>query len=182
MSDHFCAQHQPRKLEVTELTVMCVPWQGDFSKRHTAISGQSHRLKGVVKVPDNALYYYKWAYGDGTESGELAFSTGQFKVNIEKDYTYTGAEGTPFTARLIVRRNGEQWLDAVSCDYKVHIQSNNLDSRINVAIDNGLWFIYKTGSGASSAYRSFNGEPVVVWSYSYFYASPTVSSVTQFIS
>ena len=36
--------------------VICVPWQGDINKQHTAISGQAAQLKGVVKTTDTATY------------------------------------------------------------------------------------------------------------------------------
>ncbi len=49
--------------------VICVPWQGDTNKQHTVISGQAAQLKCVVKTTDTSTVYYKWVFGDGTESG-----------------------------------------------------------------------------------------------------------------
>ena len=48
--------------------VICVPWQGDINKYHTTVSGHNLEIKGVIKTTDTSRIYYKWVFGDGTES------------------------------------------------------------------------------------------------------------------
>ena len=54
--------------------IICVPWQGDPLKFHTAISGQTVKLKGVIKATDTSQVWYKWVFGDGSESGVTALN------------------------------------------------------------------------------------------------------------
>ena len=48
--------------------VICVPWQGDPLKYHTGVSGQPTELKGVIKTDNTAVIYYRWVFGDGSQS------------------------------------------------------------------------------------------------------------------
>lgn len=158
--------------------VICVPWQGDVNKYHTTWTGQSIYLKAVVHTTSTDQIWYRWNYGDGTESA-IFTTNGRLKYNLEAIHVYTGAEGTPFTAKLIVADN-DALANAIEDPYLVKIEAANLDSKINVAIDNGLWYLYKSGSNASSYYHTFDGSPLMVWSYSYYYASPTASVLHAF--
>jgi hypothetical protein len=159
--------------------VICVPWQGDIYKSHTAVDGQSVRLKAVIKTTDGGQVWYKWNYGDGTESAVASLS-GKIKYNVEIDHTYNGVEGTPFTARLLVSDVDNTFADHVADNYLVKIAEDKLDSEVNIAIDNGLWYLYKSGGGATSTLRSLDNSPIMVWSYGSFYASPTASAVQAF--
>jgi hypothetical protein len=159
--------------------VICVPWQGDINKYHTTWSGQDIFLKGVIKTDSSATIWYKWNFGDGTESSVVSLS-GNTKYNVEIKHTYTGAVGTPFTAQLLVDDVDNTMANAISDNYLVKIEAANLDSEINVAIDNGLWYLYKV-QWTNSNTRSYNGLPVAVWSsYSSYFASPTASAVHAF--
>ena len=161
--------------------VRCILWQGDPAKFHTAISGQSVRLKGVITTTDTSQIWYKWVYGDGEESAVSTLS-GNKKYNVSVDYAYTGAEETPFTAILLVDDVDSSMANAVSDTYLVKIQNDNLDSRINIAIDKGLWWLY-TNNYANSNFHTFDGSAFMVWnqtSYSNFYASPTASAIQAF--
>ena len=159
--------------------VICVPWQGNTAKYHTTWSGYNVYLKGVIKTDSTAQIWYKWNFGDGTSSGVSSLS-GKRKYNVEVRHVYTGAEGTPFTAQLLVDAVDGSMANAVTDNYLVKIESHNLDAKINVAIDNGLWYLYKTGSNASGYYHTLDGSPFMVWSYSSYYASPTASAVHAF--
>lgn len=158
--------------------VICVPWQGDITKYHTTWDGLSVYLKAVVHTNSTAAIYYKWVFGDGSESVVTALS-GATKYNVEVRHTYTGAPGTPFTARLVVADN-DALANALEDTYLVEIEEANLDSKINVAIDNGLWYLYKSGYDSSSYYRTLDGSPFMVWSYSSYFASPTASAIHAF--
>lgn len=159
--------------------VICVPWQGDIYKSHTAVDGQSIRLKAVIKTTDGGQIWYKWNFGDGTESAVASLS-GKTKYNVEIDHVYNGAEDTPFTARLFVSDVDDTFAEHVADNYLVKIAEDKLDSKVNIAIDNGLWYLYKSGGGATSDLRSLDDSPIMVWSYSSFYASPTASAVHAF--
>ena len=158
--------------------VICVPWQGNINKYHTTWDGQAIILKGVIHTDSIYQIWYKWNFGDGTESSIFSL-TGRTKYNVEITHTYSGAEGTPFTAKLIVADN-DALADPVEDPYLVKIEPEGLDSKINVAIDNALWYLYKSGSDASSNYHMFDGSPCMVWSYGSYYASPTASAVHAF--
>ena len=69
---------------------------------------------------------------------------------------------------------------AESDNYLVKIEASNLDARINIAIDNGLWYLYKNGYTSNSRYHTLDGSPYMVWSYSSYFASPTASAVQAF--
>ncbi len=159
--------------------VICVPWQGNPQKYHTAISGQSVRLKAVIKTTDTSTIWYRWVYGDGTQSSVYSTS-GNTKYNVQSDHAYTGAPGTPFTAKLLVDDVDNSMANAVSDNYLLKIEDNTLDARINVAIDNGLWTLYQL-QWTNGNCHSLNGEPVTVWSsYASYYVSPTASAVHAF--
>ena len=73
--------------------VICVPWQGNPTRYHTAISGQPAKLKAVIRTTDTSTVWYKWVFGDGTESSALgAALSGKTKYNVEINHTYTGAD------------------------------------------------------------------------------------------
>ncbi len=158
--------------------VICVPWQGDINKYHTTWSGQQIILKGVIKTDSTDSIWYKWNFGDGTESGIIAQS-GNTKYNVEITKTYTGAEGTPFTAKLIVADNNAL-ANPIEDPYLIKIEAANLDSKINVAIDNGLWYLYKNGYTSGANYHTFDSSPITVWSYGSHFTSPTASAVQAF--
>jgi len=158
--------------------VICVPWQGDINKYHTTWSGQEIILKGVIHTDSTDQIWYKWNFGDGTESSIFSLS-GKTKYNVEIKHTYTGAEETPFTAKLVVADN-DALANPIEDPYLVKIQAASLDSKINVAIDNGLWYLYKSGYTSNPNYHTFDGSPYMVWGYRSYYASPTASAVQAF--
>jgi len=159
--------------------VICVPWQGDVNKYHTTWDGYNVYLKGVIKTDNTAQIWYKWNFGDGTSSSVYSTS-GKTKYNVEIQHAYTGADGTPFTAQLLVDAVDSSMANAVTDNYLLKIESHNLDAKINVAIDNGLWYLYKSGSNGSSYYHTLDGSPFMVWSYGSYFASPTASAVHAF--
>ena len=144
--------------------VICVPWQGDITKQHTVLSGGGGTLKGVIKTSDTSSYYYKWVYGDGGESGVTEIS-GDTWYTVEDSHAYAGAVGTPFTAQLVVADNNAL-AGATSDNYLLKIEANDLDARINVAIDEGLWYLYKNGiraDGVNGDFKTYDGMPIVYW-------------------
>jgi len=166
--------------------LMCVPWQGDPQKPHTALSGTPATLKCVVKATDKTAIYVKWIFGDGTESS-ISTLSGSTKYNVEAGHTYTGATGAPFSARILAD-TAISMESPVSNDYLLRIEDSTLDSKVNVAIDSGLWWLYKNANTdpyyKNGSLHTFNSTPFMVWHqgppYGTYFASPTASAIQAF--
>ncbi len=170
--------------------VICVPWQGDTSKQHTALSGVAVQLKGVIKTTGTTAVYYKWVFGDGTPDTAPVALSGSTKYNVETTHTYTAASGTPFTAKLQVS-NTTPFALSKEDSYLLKIEDNTDDSRINIAIDKGLWWLYKQansnnpvyGSNYGSWTQTYDGSTAMTWvqtSYLGTLVAPTASAVQAF--
>ena len=169
--------------------VICVPWQGDINKQHTAISGVAVQLKGVIKTTDTTAVYYKWVFGDGNESGVTTLS-GATKYNVDTTHTYTAATGTPFTALMQVSNTSPFALSKQDA-YLLQIENNEINAQINIAIDKGLWWLYKNAQSNNPVYgpnygnwtQTYDGSTAMTWvqtSYVNSLASPTASAVHAF--
>ncbi len=161
--------------------VRCIPWQGDTAKYHTAISGQSAQLKGVIDTTDTSTVWYKWVFGDGSESAVTALS-GATRYKVSINHTYTGVSETPFTAQLLVDDVDSSMANAVADPYFIKLQEDVLDARVNIAIDKGLWWLY-TNNSSNPNFHTLDGSPFMVWSqssYGWFFASPTASAIQAF--
>jgi Dockerin type I domain len=151
--------------------VICVPWQGDPAKQHTAVSGTSVQLKGVLRTTDTSTVWYRWILGDGNQTAVTPLS-GSTVYNLTTTYTYTLPSGTPITAELQVDGVDSSMTNAVGDPYFLKIEDNTLDARVNMAIDRGLWYLY-THHAVSGSYWYWS-------SYSSYYASATASAVQAF--
>ncbi|RLB30468.1 MAG: hypothetical protein DRH20_16630, partial [Deltaproteobacteria bacterium] len=162
--------------------VICVPWQGDPGKFHTAVSGVEVRLKGVIETTDTGPVWYRWVFGDGTQS-PVASLNGGLRYNVEALHIYSGAVGTPFTAQLQVDGVDSSMANAVSDPYLVKIEQDNLDARVNMAIDEGLWWLFNNNY-THSYLHTFDGSEFMVWrQWDYIsdaFASPTASAIQAF--
>ncbi|MHC4064247.1 MAG: prenyltransferase/squalene oxidase repeat-containing protein, partial [Planctomycetota bacterium] len=139
----------------------------------------AHQLKGVIRATDTGSIWYKWVFGDGDESGVTELS-GALQYNVEASHAYSAAVGTPFTARLCVDEVDNSMANAVCDNYLVQIAPDNLDARVNIAIDRGLWYLYNHQL-VSGSLNSLNGEPVTAWrSYSSYDPCSTASVVQSF--
>lgn len=158
--------------------VLCVPWQGDPLKQHTVTAGNAALLKCVVKTDSTATRWYQWSFGDGTPDSAVTTTSGT-KLNLQTTHAYAGATGTPFTATLRVDKVDASMSNAVTGNYLVKIEDNNLDAQINIAIDKGLWNLYTNANNGGSTY---DGSPFMSWYDTAYgvYASPTASTVQAF--
>ncbi|MFA7060974.1 MAG: hypothetical protein WC156_09170 [Pedobacter sp.] len=160
--------------------VICVPWQGDPVKQHTALSGVAAQLKGVIKTTDTSTVYYKWVFGDGSES-TISTLSGSKKYNVATTHSYTAAMGTPFTAKLQVSNtNTNPFASVMENSYLLQIEDNTQDAQINIAIDKGLWWLYTNPAGSGT---TTDGSPYTYWnqsSYANTNASPTASAIQAF--
>lgn len=139
--------------------VKTVPWVATNPLiPHDILSGRQTRLKGTSSLQGAAITYV-WDFGDGSPVATGTVSNG---YAVETAHTYTGLPGTIFTARLTVW-NGA---DSATSNYYVEIREPSLDVEVNIAIDEGLWYLHK------SLYRYTSGTvPIGYWN-----ASPVGSS------
>ena len=132
---------------------VCVPWNPAVNAdkdSHYTYSGASTRVKGISR---GDATQYRWDFGDGTPLGAWQAITNAY--NLGATHTYTGSVGQSFIATLYVRNAmGEEASDT----YRLRIYESSdlskpqeLDVRINMAIDEGLWYIRSRQPGIQSA-------------------------------
>ena len=63
-------------------------------------------------------------------------------LNLSATHTYMAAAGTSYTAVLTVTDTTTS--TSSSQNYYVIVQANSLTTRVNMAIDNGLWYMHTT--------------------------------------
>lgn len=136
-------------------------------------------LKGVITTTDTAPVWYRWVFGDGSQSGVQQLS-GATRYNVEAQHQYDAAPETPFTAQLMVDGVDSSMANAVSDNYLIMIQEDGLDARVNIVIDNGLWYLYKNKM-QDAGVLSLAAEPVAAWaSYDNYYPSSTAVAIQAF--
>jgi len=106
------------------------------SNPHTAILGVAIKL-GATSSVQGANFAYDWDFGDGS-----AHATGIVtnKYDVSASHTYSGAVGATWTAVLTITDTNNS--DHASANYPVIMEANNLQSRVNIAIDKGLWVLH----------------------------------------
>jgi len=125
--------------------VKTVPWVSTNPLiPHDTWSGKMTRLKGTSDS-QGANFQWTWDFGDGSP---VVTGTVTNKYAIEAPHVYTGAIGTVFTARLTVQNTSTG--ETGSKEYYVQIRNQTLDVSVNVAIDEGLWYLHKYQSRYSS--------------------------------
>jgi len=135
--------------------VKTVPWAASYPLiPHDTYEGKRITLKGTSDVPPPGnTYLYSWDFGDGSPvaSGSV---TSANNYALQALHTYTGSVGTTFTARLTVLNNTTG--ESSSKEYYVKIQNQELSVEVNIAIDEGLWYLHKgmTRTGAQGYWNS----------------------------
>ncbi len=118
--------------------VKTVPWVASNPLiPHDTWSGKSITVKGTSDV-QGANIQYIWDFGDGSPVASGSVSN---QYAIEATHAYTGAVGTVFTATLTVTNTTTGESDSER--YYVKIESQELPVEVNVAIDEGLWWLHK---------------------------------------
>jgi large repetitive protein len=125
---------------------ICVPWNPAVNANidsHYTYSGATTRVKGIAR---GDATQYRWDFGDGTPVGAWLNITNSY--NLGASHAYAGTVGQTFVATLYVRNAaGEEAGDTYRL--KIHTSSDlgkpqELDVRINMAIDEGLWYLHTT--------------------------------------
>ena len=118
--------------------VKTVPWVATNPLiPHDTWSGKSITLKGTSSVA-GATIQYTWDFGDGSP---VATGTVTNAYAIQAMHAYVGNVGDIFSARLTVEDTATG--ETGSQIYLVEIRAQALDTEVNVAIDEGLWFLHK---------------------------------------
>jgi hypothetical protein len=113
---------------------------------HRAWSGRIVWMKAIADV-QGTDYQYTWDFGDGiTDTGSVAD-----RYAITASHVYTGTTGSVFGATLTVRNtvSGEQTV----APYPVELCARTLDLEVQVARDEGLWYLHRIMNRWSPAGR-----------------------------
>lgn len=133
--------------------VVTVPTQGELlSVAHTAWIGKEIIFKGTAHDADGdaTMTEYKWDFGDGYSTGWVP-GVNPYVIEAKHAYTGTMADSTPygpgkyFTAWLYVKDDTERigqdsYFVAI---WDVSDPGQMSKAEVNVAIDNGLWWLHK---------------------------------------
>lgn len=138
--------------------VRTVPWVASNPLiPHDTYSGKTIRVKGTSShqngEPVGTTYTYFWDFGDGSPVASGAVTA---KYAIEATHAYSGAPGTIYTATLTVKNNntGEQ----ASSLYYVKVEAKTQAVEVNVAIDEGLWYLHKNQIRATDGTGHWEGS------------------------
>ena len=153
----------PQLAQATQPTVMTVPWDAaNPSAPHTtypldALNEVQIVMAATADWPATPNSFRAvWSFGDGSPDVTINPISNRYNISTLHQYPAGAAGGTTWTATVTVIDNvtGE----SASANYYVIQQANNLQSRVNVAIDHGLWYLHKT------MYRTTSGvTPIGGW-------------------
>lgn len=150
-------------------TVKVAPWiPSDPTIPHDTYSGKTITLKGTSDV-SGANIKWTWDFGDGSPVATGTVSDGYV---VEARHAYTGAVDTLYTARLTVQDTNTG--ESANKSYYIRMGAQVLETEVNVAIDEGLWYLHK------SQYRwSSGGFDLGDWHVSKYggYAASSASSL-----
>jgi hypothetical protein len=160
--------------------VKTVPWVASNSLiAHDTWSGKTITLKGTVDSSCASGCTYVWDFGDGTTTAPGGTAVSDI-YNIEAQRAYSGiAVGDTITARLTVKRTATG--ETGSKEYYIAMRAKSIDVEVNVAIDEGLWYLHKT------IYRYTSGsEPCGYWNSGYagsgYYPNTAVNANAFFVN
>ena len=146
---------------------ICVPWMAtDPLSFHETYNGRSIRLKAITR--DAGDLTYQWDFGDGSPPYPETPAKVSNKYAIEASHVYPDSPAeTPYIATLTVWDS--QGLSG-SDQYPVMVRPDDLETRTNVAIDGGLWWLHKNQKRTDGHWESHGS----------YYASPTASALQAF--
>jgi hypothetical protein len=143
------------------LTVLTVPWiPSSPTTPHTTYAINATTEATIVlgaTAPSAASgdsLSVVWSFGDGSANATFT-TTNQYNLSTTHQYPASAAPGTAWTATITVTDTTAG--TSGTANYHVAQEANNLSSRVNVAIDNGLWYMHETMWRANTP---ANGQPV----------------------
>lgn len=132
-----------------QVTVLTVPWAPATPlSPHTTYptSGTTEisvTLGATVPSAVGSLdsFTVSWQFGDGSPNVSFPL-TNPYDISTKHQYPASAAAGTAWVAVVTVTDTSNN--TSGSANYYITQQPNNLSSRVNVAIDNGLWYMHQT--------------------------------------
>jgi hypothetical protein len=122
---------------------LTVPFEPtNFSAPHTTYPGASIILGATVPniVGSTDTFTFQWNFGDGSSTTAAAVTN---PYDISTTHAYAGSQaGQTWTATVTVTDTTTN--QKGSATYPVILEANTLTSRVNVAIDSGLWYMHQT--------------------------------------
>ncbi len=131
------------------VTVLTVPWvpATPASPHSTYPTSSTTEIKVILQatvpsaVGSTDSFSVSWSFGDG--SANVVFPlTNPYDISTTHEYPASAATGTAWTATVTVTDTTNS--TSGSAKYYLIQQQNVLSSRVNVAIDNGLWYMHQT--------------------------------------
>ena len=124
-------------------SVSTVPWDPtNPAAPHTAYPGATIVLGAIFNTGGSTdSFTYVWNYGDGTPVGSATALTNPNDISSRHIYAGTST-GQTWTAVVTVTDTTTS--AQYTGNYLVIWEPNNLSSRVNVAIDWGLWFLHQS--------------------------------------
>jgi hypothetical protein len=125
-------------------------------------------------------YTYQWSFGDSSPLSAVTNVTNAYDLSLQHAYpvaTGTNAVGTNYTATVTVTDKTSSTVVGTAA-FLVQQQGNTLQVRVNLAIDDGLWYMHQTmWRGTSGPTLGSGGTiPVGGWdSSSGYQACPSVN-------
>jgi len=130
------------------LTVLTVPWvpaNPTFPHTTYAINPTTEATVVLGATAPSAAsgdsLNVVWSFGDASPNVSFT-TTNQYNLSTTHQYPASAAAGTAWTATVTVTDTTAG--TSGSANYYVSQEANNLASRVNVAIDRGLWYMHAT--------------------------------------
>ncbi|WP_180539278.1 hypothetical protein [Nevskia soli] len=152
---------------------LTVPWiPTNPSSPHTTYPTANIILGATVPniVGSTDSFTFQWDFGDGNATAPVAVTN---PYDISTTHVYAGSTaGQTWTARVTV--NDTTTNQSGSATYPVIMEANTLTSRVNVAIDFGLWYMHQTEWRSTTSV----GSSTVNWGgWDYLSGSPGCPTV-----
>lgn len=124
--------------------VYTVPWDPtNLAAPHTAYPGATIVLGAIVNIGTSTdTFTYSWNFGDGTAATPAATVTNPNDISATHIYNGGSTYGKTWTAVVTVIDTNTK--AQATGNYLVIWEQNTLQSRVNVAIDFGLWYMHQS--------------------------------------
>ncbi|MCC7185731.1 MAG: PKD domain-containing protein, partial [Acidobacteria bacterium] len=158
--------------DLCQAALVTVPWFGQESQPHQVYSGGSIVLQAVFGMADGTpmpLASASWDPGDGSATTSISIANPRI---LELTHAYTGVVGQPFVATITATdMSGKVYTDTM----RVVIKADTRETRVNMAIDKGLWNLHK-----NMAFTTSDGLKSGFWTAYNYPMTTTASSVQAF--